>query len=57
MKEDKYIKRLPKNQVYSIVFYARYSEKHFTQIYKALYGDVTIKPPRELYCLVTLFPL
>ena len=36
MKEDKYTKSLAKNQVYA---YARYSEKRFTEMYKALYGD------------------
>ena len=35
MKEDKYTKRLAKNQVYGIV---HMREKRFTQIYKALYG-------------------
>ena len=36
MKEDKYVKSLAKNQVYA---YARYSEKRFTEMYIALYGD------------------
>ena len=36
MKEDKYVKSLAKNQVYA---YARYSEKRFTEMYKALYRD------------------
>ena len=37
MKEDEYTKSPAKNQVNSS--YARYSEKRFTQIYEALYGD------------------
>ena len=36
MNKDKYVKSLAKNQVYA---YARYSEKRFTEMYKALYGD------------------
>ena len=43
MKEDKYTKSLVTNQVYAIV-HARYSEKRFTQIYKALYGDAMFMP-------------
>ena len=39
IKEDKYAKGLGKNQVCAIFSYARCSEKRFTQIYKALYGD------------------
>ena len=39
MKEDKYTKSLAKNQVYAIVHLQGLQEKHFTQIYKALYGD------------------
>ena len=40
MKEDKCTTSLAKNQVYAIIrMHARYSEKRFTQIYKALYGD------------------
>ena len=40
MKEDKYSKSLAKNQVDACnSSYARYSEKRFTKIYKALYGD------------------
>ena len=35
MKEDKNVKSFAKNQVYA---YARYSEKRFTEMYKALYG-------------------
>ena len=45
MKEDKNVKSLAKNQVYA---YARYSEKRFTEMYKALYGDamfVSHMPP------------
>ena len=38
MKEDNYTKSLAKNQVCARS-YARYSEKRFTQMYKALYGD------------------
>ena len=40
MKEDKYTKSLAKN----LSSYARYSEKRFTQIYKALYGDAMFVP-------------
>ena len=40
MKEDKYTKSLAENQVYAVSSsYARYSEKRYTRIYKALYGD------------------
>ena len=40
MKEDKYSKSLAKNQVDACnSSYVRYSEKRFTKIYKALYGD------------------
>ena len=40
MKEDKYSKSLAKNQVDACnSSHARYSEKRFTRIYKALYGD------------------
>ena len=40
MKEDKCTTSLAKNQVYAIIrMHARYSEKRFTHIYKALYGD------------------
>ena len=40
MKEDKYTKSLAKISGLCNSSYARYSEKRFTQIYKALYGDV-----------------
>ena len=40
MKEDKYTKSLAKNlSALCNSSYARYSEKRFTQIYKALYAD------------------
>ena len=39
MKEDECTKCLAKNLVCAIFSYARYSEKRFTQIYKALNGD------------------
>ena len=39
MKEDKYTKSLAKNQVCALFHMVRYSEKRFTQIYKALCGD------------------
>ena len=42
MKEDKCTKSLAKNNSY-----ARYSEKRFTQIYKALYGDAMFVPFRD----------
>ena len=42
MKEDKYVKSLAKNQVYA---YARYSEKRFTEMYIALYGDAMFVSP------------
>ena len=43
MKEDKYTKSVAKNQVDACnSSYARCSEKRFTQIYKALYGDAML---------------
>ena len=42
MNEDKYTKSLAKNQVCAINSNARYSEKRFTQIYKALNGDAML---------------
>ena len=41
MKENKYTKSLAKNQDCDIS-YTRYSEKSFTQIYQALYGDAML---------------
>ena len=42
MKEDEYTKSLYKNQVCAIFWKARYLEKRFTQIYKALYGNAML---------------
>ena len=42
MNEDKYTKSLAKNQVCPIISHATYSEKCFTQIYKALNGDAML---------------
>ena len=42
MNEDKYTKSLAKNQVCAINSNARYSEKRFNQIYKALNGDAML---------------
>ena len=53
MKEDKYANSLAKNQVCAIFHMRlRYSEKRFTQIYKALSGDamfVTISGPAQIW--------
>ena len=47
MKEDKYTKSLAKNlSGLCNSSYARYSEKRFTQIYKALYGDAMWVAPQ-----------
>ena len=42
MKEDEYTKILDKNQVCAIFQKINYLEKHFTQIYKALYGNAML---------------
>ena len=42
MKEDKYAKSLTKNQVCAIIHIRDDSEKRFTQICKALYGDAML---------------
>ena len=53
MKEDKCTTSLAKNQVYAIIrMHARYSEKRFTQIYKALYGDAMFVPLSALLDII-----
>ena len=42
MKEDKYTKMARQESDLCDISYARYSEKRFTQICKALYGDAML---------------